>query len=148
MKRNILKLLIVVGLVVAAYFIYRHSKQVYVKAALIEAIDRVPQDWERGSHFMREVEIWKEEAKRNDCFSEVLPDIAARIFNKNYDSRHRSFDLLLSIGDEAAEILPILEDGRSKKTLTKIEKEEVDYLIDAIRRATRNPTKATGALAR
>ena len=147
MKLNLLEIFIVVGLMIAAYFVYRHFRQVYVKAALIQAIDRVPQDWERGSGFMIEVWIWQEEAKRNDCFSEVLPDIAARIFDKNYDSRHRSFDLLLSIGDEAAEVLPILEDGRAKKTLTKIEKEEVDYLIDAIRRATGNSTNVPGALA-
>jgi len=87
---------------------------------------------------MSDVMMWYDKAQKYSCFSELVPEIASRVFSKNRESRHRSFLLLLSIGSEAADALPILEHGRATHSLTDIEREEVDYLIDAIRQSVQN----------
>lgn len=86
---------------------------------------------------MVDVMVWYEKARKSKCFTGMVPEIASRIFSKNHDSRHRSFLLLLSVGCEAAGALPVLKNGKLTQSLTDIEREEVDFLIDAISQSVR-----------
>jgi hypothetical protein len=134
-SRKNLSLGLTLVIVIAVGFMLPRVHCFWIKTSLIESIDRFPEDWERGSHYMVDVMIWYDKAQKFSCFSELVPEIASRLFSKNRESRHRSFLLLLSIGSEAEDALPVLERGRATQSLTDIEREEVDYLIDAIRQS-------------
>lgn len=91
---------------------------------------------------MADVMMWYDKAQKSECFSSLVPEIASRMFSKNRDSRHRTFLLLSTIGSEAADALPVLEHGRMTQPLADAEREEIDYLIDVIRRSVRTADAA------
>ena len=137
-SRTKLSLGLTLVIVIVVGFMLPRVHRFWIKTSLIESIDRFPEAWERGSHYMVDVMMWYDKAQKFGFFSEMVPEIASRVFSKNRESRHRSFLLLMSIGSEAADALPVLEQGRATQSFTEIEREEVDYLIDAIRQSLEN----------